>query len=137
MTAVSRTRTVLACLALTVAVVATTASGTESKSGNGPSQGLGASDATGDISGLTIVREATIAVTYGQVTITNNSSKRSDYFVTIAAESPDGATRYDDTIVSVLGLDPGQTTTDKGLFTKEIPADAVLKLIEVQRTASI
>ncbi|MEO5724694.1 MAG: hypothetical protein ABIQ39_06945 [Ilumatobacteraceae bacterium] len=73
---------------------------------------------------------------YAQVVITNNSSKASTYFVTVVAESPDGLTRYGDTIVSVTALAPGQRTTEKGIFLKDIPADAVLKVAQVQRTSS-
>ena len=75
-------------------------------------------------------------IAYGQVAVTNNSSKRSDYFVTVVAESPDGSVRHDEPMVSVMGLEPNQTSTEKGIFTKDIPADAVLKVQEVQRTAS-
>ena len=81
--------------------------------------------------------EGALELVYGEVKITNSSSKRSDYFVTVAAESPDGATRIDETMVSVMGLDPGQNATEKGIFSKDVPADAVLKVLEVQRTASV
>jgi len=73
---------------------------------------------------------------YAKVTITNNSSKPSDYFITVVAESADGATRYDDTIVTAMALNSGQTTTVKGPFLNELPAGAVCKVSEVQRTAS-
>ena len=127
-----------------LAVVATAASGSEEASSSGGSEsgvskGLGASDASTDVSAPRIVREGegALELVYGEVKITNNSSKRSDYFVTVAAESPDGATRIDETMVSVMGLDPGQNATEKGIFSKDVPADAVLKVLEVQRTASV
>lgn len=102
------------------------------------SQGAGSADASADVSEPQVVREGQgeLGIVYAEVTITNNSSERSDYFVTIVAESPDGATRHDETLVSVIDLDPGQSTTERGPFTADVPDDAVLKLTEVQRTAS-
>lgn len=138
----SKLRRLALVAALLIAVVATAASGEEDKAtGDGSakvSTGLGSSDATADVSAPTIVRDGPVdfQIVYGQVTITNKSSKRSDYFVTVVAESPDGATRHDETIVSVTGLEPDQTSTEKGIFGKDIPADAVLKVQKVQRTAS-
>lgn len=136
----SRFRRAALVLVLMVAVVATAASGEEDKasSDGGVSKGLGTSDASKDVSAPTIVREgeAPLELVYGQVEVTNNSSKRSDYFVTVVAESSDGSVRHDETMVSVNGLEPGQSSTEKGIFTKDIPADAVLKVLEVQRTAS-
>jgi hypothetical protein len=133
-------RRALLVLLLVVAVAATAASGEEEKSADkgGVSKGLGTADASGDVSAPSIVRdgEGEFQLVYGQVTVTNNSSKRSDYFVTVVAVSSDGSVRHDETMVSVMGLEPGQTSTEKGLFSKDIPADAVLKVNEVQRTAS-
>ena len=136
----SRFRRAALVLVLMVAVVATAASGEEDKasSDGGVSKGLGTSDASKDVSAPTIVREgeAPLELVYGQVEVTNNSSKRSDYFVTVVAESPDGSVRHDETMVAVSGLEPGQSSTEKGMFSKDIPGDAVLKVLEVQRTAS-
>ena len=44
--------------------------------------------------------------------------------------------KYDDTIVMITGLAPGQTMTEEGMFTNELPVGAVCKITEVQRTAS-
>ena len=151
----SKARAVALVIVALVAIGATTASGSDTTTGSdsktGPtssspgvtgttvSKGLGSSDASADVTDPTIVREgdADLQNVSAQVTITNNSSKRSDYFVTVVAESPDHKTRYDDTVVSVTALDPGQSTTEKGLFLKEIPADAVVRVTQVQRTASL
>lgn len=105
---------------------------------NDVSQGVGSADASDDVSDPQVVREGEgdLGIVYGEVTITNNSSERSDYFVTIVAESPDGATRHDETMVSVTGLEPDQSATERGLFTSDIPDDAALRTTEVQRTAS-
>jgi hypothetical protein len=140
----------LARRALIVAVAATAslamiASGEEDKassadgSGTTISKGLGSKDASADVTEVAITREGEtpFTLTFATATLTNNSSKPSDYFVTIAAESPDGATRYGETIVHVMNLEPGQSSTQKGLFTVEdVPADAVAVVKEVQRTAS-
>lgn len=125
---------------LIAAVLATAASGEEETSTNedGVSTGLGTADASADVSAPTIVREgeAGFEIVYGEVVVKNNSSKRSDYFVTVVAESPDGSVRHDETMVSVMGLEPDQSATERGILLKDIPADAVLKVQEVQRTAS-
>ena len=98
--------------------------------------GLGSKDATADINSLECGTPDAIGMTYPSVSVTNNSSKASDYFITIVVESADGATKYDDTIVMITGLAPGQTMTEEGIFTNERPEGAVCKITEVQRTAS-
>jgi len=154
----SKTRAVALVITALVAIAATTASGSDASTGSDSktdptsssadstgttgttvSKGVGSSDASADVTDPTILREgdADLQNVSAQVTITNNSSKPSDYFVTVVAESPDHKTRYDDTVVSVNALDPGQSTTEKGLFLKEIPADAVVRVTQVQRTASL
>ncbi len=98
--------------------------------------GLGSKDAAADINSLECGTPDAIGMTYPSVSVTNNSSKASDYFITIVAESADGATKYDDAIVMITGLAPGQTMTEEGIFTNELPVGAVCKITEVQRTAS-
>ena len=100
------------------------------------STGLGSKDASDDIVDIDCGTPDAIGISYPTVTIKNNSSKQSDYFVTLVAESADGSTRYADTIVSVMGLNPGQTTTEKGMWMEEFPSGAICKVSEVQRTAS-
>ena len=120
----------------------TTAAGAE-PTGDGSdttiSQGLGSTDASADVSAPTIEKsgEEPFTITEAKVTITNNSAEASDYFITIAAESPDGATRYEETVVSVLALEPGQSTEETGAFFDELPPDAVAVIKEVQRTSSV
>jgi hypothetical protein len=119
-----------------------TTSANESESTDAPSTedtigtGLGSKDATADINSLECGTPDAIGMTYPSVSVTNNSSKASDYFITIVAESADGATKYDDTIVMITGLAPGQTMSEEGMFTNELPEGAVCKITEVQRTAS-
>jgi len=108
----------------------------DSKTDTTVSKGIGSKDATADVTGLECTEPDIAGYSYAKVTITNNSSKPSDYFITVVAESADGATRYDDTIVTAMALNSGQTTTVEGPFLNELPAGAVCKVSEVQRTAS-
>jgi hypothetical protein len=135
-------RAALAGAVAVVALLAVAGSGDEDEpkaSGDGGSEtgkGLGSSDASADVTSVRLLPPDAIGVSYVEVAITNHSSKASDYFVTVTADSADGATRYDETIVSVMGLNPNQTSTEKGIFSKDVPADAKLTVTEVQRTAS-
>ena len=71
------------------------------------------------------------------MTVKNNSSKPSSYWIEIVAESKDGTVRYDDSFVIINSLGPGQTTTEKGLpFTNDLPAGSRCRITEVSRTAS-
>jgi hypothetical protein len=105
--------------------------------GGGISQGLGANDASGDVKlgGWTKDGYGFASV---KVTVTNNSSERSDYFIDIALQSPGGGNQYDTTTVFVQNLEPGQTKKDKGQFlsTGHVPNSAVVVIKSIQRTAS-
>ena len=99
-------------------------------------QGLGSADASADV----VLGEGA-ADEFGLVqvplTVTNNSEKRSDYFITVAANGPDG-TRLDETLVSVLGLEPGQGAAETATFFKtDLPEGLTFVVLEVQRTASV
>ena len=100
------------------------------------SKGLGSKDASGDIDDVSCEGPDELGFTNVSVKVTNRSSKPSTYFITIVAESADGSTRYDDTIISVMALNPEQTMTETSSFLNEIPSGAVCKVSEVQRTAS-
>jgi hypothetical protein len=133
-------RSVAVALVITGGVMATAASGdttSSNASSSGDSsvdKGLGAYDAKSDVGPPELVQDGSLS--YAQVRITNHSSKRSNYFVTIVADSPDGATRISDTMVSVMNLDPGQHAMEKGLLTQDLPVGTKLTVIEVQRTAA-
>ena len=100
-------------------------------------QGIGSKDASGDIVNLDCGEVDILGFRYPKVTVKNNSSKPSDYFITIVAESSDGSQRYDNTMVIINSLGPGQTMTDDGLpFTNDLPSGAICKITEIQRTAS-
>lgn len=127
--------------ALSFALLATAACGeTEATTKDGASAGdvaeaTGASDPAADVGAPEILRDD-FDLVYGRVAITNGSSERSDYVVTVVAQAPDGTTPIAETTVSVIGLDPGQTSTEKGIFLNEIPDGTVLEVAEVKRTAS-
>jgi hypothetical protein len=105
----------------------------------GVSRGIGSQDATGDVK-LGRYNTDVIKVGHVGVTVTNHSSKRSDYMITVALESADGHTQYDTADVYVQNLEPGQTTSQDGIFTNTStnpPATAKLVLKSVERTASL
>lgn len=111
----------------------------DTEEGGEVSQGLGSQDASGDVTDVTIVWSDDEFMPMHEVTakVTNNSEKRSDYSITIAIESPDGAVRYEETYLYVDGLEPGQTTTEKTvLFEEDTPRDAVAVVKKVERLAS-
>jgi hypothetical protein len=104
------------------------------------SKGVGARDATKDVALGTYAHPHTYyELPKVPVTVTNHSSKRSTYFITVALESPDSKTKYDDTIVIVNGLEPGQTTAETASFLSwhDVGMDPVKPVVkEVQRTAT-
>ena len=56
-------------------------------------------------------------------TVTNNSSKASNYSVEIAFETPDGSTQLASTATFVSGLEPGQNAPLEAFSFEEAPAD--------------
>src|SRR5690606_23325287 len=58
--------------------------------------------------------EATIAVT-------NDSSERSNYYIEVAFETPDGSEQLTATPVFVNGLEPGQSTTAEAISATDAP----------------
>jgi hypothetical protein len=104
----------------------------------GASKGIGSQDASGDVKLGSYTTDA-IKVGHVGVTVTNHSSKRSDYMITVALESADGHTQYDTADVYVQNLEPGQTSSQDGIFTNTStnpPANTKLVLKSVERTAS-
>lgn len=107
-----------------------------SQSGAGIDQGIGSQDASSDLVDFECGSPDSIGITYPKVTVKNNSSKPSDYFVTLVAQSADGGVKYDDTVIFISSLQPGQQQTEEGMFTADLPSGAVCKVTEFQRTAS-
>jgi len=101
------------------------------------SKGIGAKDASGDVKIGKLTIDPDLKWGSVPITITNSSSKRSNYVITVVAESADGKTRFDEALVLVNDLEPGQKSVEKAQFTKDgIPATAKVVLKEVQRTAA-
>lgn len=139
----------LAIVALLIVVVVASGGGDEETGGNstdnegeaakddGISQGAGSQDASSDVADLALGPEDSLGFRSVTLTVTNNSSKRSNYLIDVSIESPDGSTQYDTTIVFVNNLEPGQTTdSDAFPVTKEVPEDAVAVIKKVSRTAA-
>ena len=115
----------------------TNAGGTKSTA-PGVSKGLGSADASGDVKIGKPDASNGFSIDV-PITVTNHSSKRSDYFVDLALVSADGKTQYDTTIATIQNLDPGQTSTDTASFLKvsKVPLGAKIVIKSIQRTASI
>ena len=112
------------------------ASGSSQSSSDTISSGVGSKDATADVTGLSCGSPDALDFSYPSVTITNNSSKTSNYWITIVYESSDGSTKYGDSTIIVNDLASGQKMNEKGLPVSDVPSGAICKITEVQRTAS-
>ena len=133
---------------LIVAVVATSGGGGDDKTAGGDkteqpkaddgvSGGLGTADAAKDVEIVSCLNDDVLQIGQPVVRITNNSSKRSDYYLTVAVETDEGKTQVDTAIGSADGLEPGQSTEADTIMMEPIPEGATCRLVEVQRTASI
>lgn len=75
-----------------------------------------------------------------KVTLTNHSSKTSDYSGTVVFESPDGKTQYGDAPLFVENLNPGQTKTTEVSMLDNLPKGAkkvVARLTDFDRMSSL
>jgi hypothetical protein len=72
------------------------------------------------------------------LSITNHSSKTSNYLITVAFDSPDGATQLDTGNAAVQNLAPSQTTTEtaSSLKSETRSQHFVCKVADVTRYAS-
>ena len=104
----------------------------------GVSNGIGSKDATADVGTPTMTPADSLGFSTVQIPVTNNSSGRSNYWIDVVIESADGATQFESTMAIVNDLDPGQSATAETMpiNAESIPADAVVRLTTVQRTAS-
>lgn len=81
--------------------------------------------------------DATTGYLAAAVTVTNKSSKTSNYIVTIAFESKDGKTQLDTGLVAVNNLDSGQSTNQTAGGLKAAPAGGyTCKLADLTRFAA-
>jgi len=102
------------------------------------SHALGSKDATGDVKIGKITVDSVLGFPSAPVTVTNHSSKRSNYLIEISLESADGKTQIDTADVAVDNLEPGQSTVQKAQFTTsdKLPAGAKLVIKSLDRLAS-
>lgn len=70
------------------------------------------------------------------LTIKNNSSKTSNYIITIAFDSPDGGTQYDTGLAAVDNLTPGQTSQTDATAFKQVSTKFVCKIASATRYAA-
>jgi hypothetical protein len=72
------------------------------------------------------------------VPVTNRSSKRSNYIVSLAFETPDGA-QLATSVALVNALEPGQSTTATANALRQAPADGQFscRVIEVERFSDV
>jgi len=112
-----------------------TDTGTEGK--NASTGVLNDTDEAKDVTIKGLVNEG-FGISSVKIEVTNSSSKTSDYIIEVSAESKDGSKQYDTTTALVNNIKPDQSTTDtSAMFTKKIPADAVLVLGSVDRSESL
>jgi hypothetical protein len=91
-----------------------------------------------DVTIASCATDQTVNAPAAKVTVKNSSSKPSDYFVTIAFESPDGKTQYDTAIAAFNSLGPGQTASDTATSTKSgVPAGFGCKVVDAIRTSAV
>lgn len=99
--------------------------------------GIGTKDASADVTSAVLGPVDAIGFRAVTLTVTNNSSERSNYLIDLSIESPDGLTQYDTSFASVNNLEPGQTTTIESLpITKDVPVDAIVKIKTISRLAA-
>lgn len=71
-----------------------------------------------------------------EVTAKNNSSKRSNYIITVAFESPDGSEQFDTAIAAINGLAPEQSATETAQTLTEASGEFTCKVTDVTRLSA-
>lgn len=107
-----------------------------SRTASGSATSFGSEDAIEDVGEPTCTGDGALDSTTGSLSVTNSSSERSDYSVTVALESEDGSEQIETAYVSFTGIEPGQSATEELYFFDPYPAGATCEVIEVLRTAS-
>ena len=95
------------------------------------------SDPVDDVAAVRVSPPDILGAVYIEVTVTNRSSKRSDYWIDLTLTSSNGSIKYGDTWVSISDLEPGQTMTEKAfpIFAEEATGGLRYEY-RVRRTAS-
>ena len=102
--------------------------------------GVGSKDASADVVVGKTISFDILDLANVDVTVTNNSEKTSDYYIELTLNSKDGSEQFDDSVVFVDKLKPGQTKKAQANFISaskdDLPKNVVVTLETVQRTAS-
>jgi hypothetical protein len=127
-------------LMLVWAIVAIASMPSDSGTGSGTSgtsQGLGAKNASKDVTAIKFTKDDEIGGTYmghsGVISITNHSSKTSDYYIEVSIEDRSG-TNVDWSNAVAMKVRPGQSARAEFTVYNEDAYKATVT--EVQRTAS-
>lgn len=128
---------------IVIALFAVVASSSEKEGAAGdsaPSSGAseaGEADEVDDVKVASCQADTTLPdVLKSGLTVTNNSSKPSNYLITVSFESPDGSTKYGSGNAAVQSLASGQTTTVEALGTGSVTGELVCKVTDVERLAA-
>lgn len=99
---------------------------------------VGTREALGDVKLGALSVDAKSGSPTATVTITNNSSKRSNYVIDLTITTADGNNTLDATIVSAEALEPGKTAKKAAQFrtTQKLPKDAKLTIMGIARLAA-
>ena len=114
--------------------------GANSKAANtaptpGASPGVDSKAAWGDVKLGAVRVDGKLGTPLADVTLTNHSSKASNYIVDLSIKSADGKTQFDAAMVSAQDLAPGQMTKKTAHFSikQALPSGATLTLVGVAR----
>ena len=104
------------------------------------SHDFGSKDASADVTIGKLTTDPTLNIPEVSVTVTNHSSKRSNYIIEVSLESADGKAQLDTTAATVENLEPGQSSKQTaefaGMIDKPVPASARVVLKSVDRLAT-
>lgn len=136
-------RRIVLILMLPIAVFALAASGESSSSsgddakskGDAKTSSAGAADEVDDVK-ITSCAPNSLNFPEAKLDVTNNSGGPSNYIITIAFESEDGKTKFDDGMAFVNNVGVDQTAKETASGLTEIPEKFVCKVSEVERMAA-
>lgn len=129
---------VMLTLALVVTMATSSSSDSGSNNGTGPKsvQAGGSHPATADVEISGCAADTSTGWYKASLTVTNHTSKQSNYLITVAFESPDGETQYDTAPAAVQNLQPGQSAQTDATSAKDATAGFTCKVAEVTRLAA-
>lgn len=109
--------------------------GTKNSSGSAQKS---VTDHSEDVKITKCAKDPTTEFPTATVSVTNNSSKASDYSITVAFESSDGKTQYDTGLAAVSNLAPGQSTSqDASSLKTDVPSGFTCKVASADRLSAV